>query len=99
VGVNITDPRIIFTSINQYDKINDYRMPAYHRMDIAFAYTPKPHSTRRFKGSWVFSLNNLYNRYNPYFIYLDYDEIQQKIIGKQVFLFPLTPGITYNFQF
>lgn len=89
----------IFTTINQYDGINDYRMPAYHRMDIAFTYTPKPQSTRRFKSSWNFSLYNLYNRYNPYFIYLDTDDSEQKIQGKKVFLFPIMPGVTWNFKF
>jgi outer membrane receptor protein involved in Fe transport len=99
LGYNLRDQQPIFTNINQYDKINDYRMPAYHRMDIAFTYTPKPNSTKRFKSNWVFSLYNIYNRRNPYFIYLDADEDQLTIQGKQVFLFPILPGITWNFKF
>lgn len=89
----------IFTNVNQYSGINDYRMPAYHRMDIAFTYTPKPESTKRFKSSWNFSIYNLYNRYNPYFIYLDTDDSERTIQGKKVFLFPVMPGITWNFKF
>jgi hypothetical protein len=99
LGVNTRNRQPIFTSINQYDKINDYRMPAYHRIDIAFTYTPKPESTKRFRSSWNFSLYNVYNRYNPYFIYLDVDEEQRTIQGKKVFLFPIVPGITWNFKF
>lgn len=99
VGYNVGDREPIFTNINQFDKINDYRMPAYHRMDIAFTYTPKPQSTKRFKSSWVFSLYNVYNRRNPYFIYIDADEDQRTIQGKQVFLFPVLPGVTWNFRF
>ncbi|MCG2617510.1 TonB-dependent receptor [Terrimonas sp. NA20] len=89
----------IFTNVNQYSGINDYRMPAYHRMDIAFTYTPKPDSKKRFKSSWNFSLYNLYNRYNPYFIYLDTDDSERTIQGKKVFLFPIIPGVTWNFKF
>jgi hypothetical protein len=99
IGVNQREQRPIFTNIDQYSKINDYRMPAYHRMDISFTYTPKPESTKRFKSKWVFSLYNVYNRYNPYFIYLDADEDTRTIKGKMVFLFPIVPGVTWNFKF
>jgi len=74
-------------------------MPAYHRMDIAFTYTPKPNSTKRFKSSWNFSVYNVYNRANPYFIYVDVNENTKDIQGKKVFLFPVVPGITWNFKF
>ena len=99
VGYNVQDRQPIFTNISQYDKINDYRMPAYHRVDIAFTFTPRPHGTKRFKSNWVFSLYNVYNRRNPYFIYIDVDEDVRTIQGKQVFLFPILPGITWNFKF
>ncbi len=99
IGYNPDERQPIFTNINQYDKINDYRMPAYHRMDIAFTYTPKTKSTRRFKSSWNFSVYNVYNRYNPYFIYIDVNEEKRTIQGKKVFLFPVVPSVTWNFKF
>ncbi len=99
LGYNPREREPIFTNINQYDKINDFRMPAYHRMDIAFTYTPKPNSTKRFKSNWVFSLYNVYNRKNPYFIYIDADEDERTVKGKQVYLFPILPGVTWNFKF
>lgn len=99
LGYNEYEKQPVFTSLNQYDKINDYRMPAYHRIDLAFTYTPKPNSTKRFKSSWNFNLYNLYNRQNPYFIYMDVDEDEQTIQGKKVFLFPILPGVTWNFKF
>jgi hypothetical protein len=99
LGYNGQEQQPIFTNIDQYSKINDYRMPAYHRFDIAFTYTPKPRSTKRFKSSWNFSIYNVYNRTNPYFIYLKVEEDERTIQGKKVFLFPVTPGITWNFKF
>ena len=98
-GFGFFDQKPVFKNINQYDKVIDYRMPAYHRMDIAFTYTPKPKKQKRFKSSWNFSLYNLYNRANPYFIYLDTEDDEQAIKGKMVYLFPIVPGITWNFKF
>ncbi len=99
IGRNVEKNEVIFTNINQYEKINDYRMPAYHRMDISFIYTPKPNTTKQFRSSWNFSIYNVYNRYNPYFIYLSVDEEAKAIKGKKVFLFPVVPSVTWNFKF
>lgn len=99
VGFDGTEEEPVFTNINLYDKINDYRMPAYHRLDIALTYTPKPQSTKRFRSSWNFSIYNVYSRYNPYFIYIKVEEDERIIQGKKVFLFPITPAVTWNFKF
>lgn len=98
-GYNFQDQTPIFTNIDQYDKVNDYRMPAYHRLDIAFTYTPKPESTKRFKSSWNFGLYNVYNRANPYFIYFDVDKDKETVQGKMAYLFPIVPSVTWNFNF
>lgn len=99
LGYNTADQQPIFTNINQYNKVNDYRMPSYHRIDVAFTYTRKPNSTRRFKSSFNFSIYNLYNRANPYFIYIDIDQDNKTIQGKEVYLFPIVPSVTWNFKF
>ena len=99
LGYDNADGTVIFTNINQYDKINDFRLPAYHRLDIAFTYTPKPAVKKRFKSSWNFSIYNVYNRYNPYFIYLEANEDALTIQGKKVYLFPIVPAVTWNFSF
>jgi hypothetical protein len=99
LGYNPDNREAIFTNINQYDKVNDYRMPAYHRFDIAFTYTPKPNSTKRFKSSWNLSVYNVYSRSNPYFIYFEVDEGAQSIQGKKAYLFPIVHSVTWNFKF
>ncbi|MHA4843836.1 TonB-dependent receptor plug domain-containing protein [Flavitalea antarctica] len=99
MGYNRVDGHYIFTTIDQYDKINDYRMPAYHRMDIAFVYTHRPDKTKGLRSSWNFSIYNLYNRANPYFIYLDIERVEKQIKGKKVYLFPVLPSVTWNFKF
>jgi hypothetical protein len=74
-------------------------MPAYHRLDLSFTFTPNPESAKRFKSSWIFGVYNVYNRSNPYFIYIDVDENKKSIQGKQVTLFPILPSISWNFNF
>lgn len=86
--------------VPEYMKRNSFRMPSYHRLDLGLVW--------RFKPKWgesdlTFSVYNGYNRRNPYFIY--YEEVQndQKITvkfrPKQVALFPIIPSVTYNFKF
>ena len=87
----------------EYSRINEYRLPSYHRLDLAAILTPKKNAKRRWKTEWVFSVYNAYNRKNPYFIYFDQTgspfngtlEIQ----AKQVSLFPVIPAITLNVKF
>lgn len=88
-------PRITF--IDLYDKINDYRLPAYHRLDISFTYIQK--QTARFESSWNFSIYNVYNRANPYFIYFVPNFEQQKVQAFMVYLFPILPSVAWNFKF
>ncbi|MDX2195253.1 MAG: TonB-dependent receptor [Cytophagales bacterium] len=79
----------------------NYRLAPYHRMDVALVY--------KFTHKWgnsdlTFSLFNLYNRRNAFYIYID--EIKEDnaafptgFTAKQVSLFPLLPGISYNIKF
>jgi CarboxypepD_reg-like domain/TonB dependent receptor/TonB-dependent Receptor Plug Domain len=87
----------------EYSDINKYRLPAYHRLDLAATYTPGANRQRRIHGSWVFSIYNVYSRLNPYFIYFDQEGSPYngtlKVTAKQVSLFPVIPSVTYNFKF
>jgi hypothetical protein len=91
------------TLAQDYSSINKYRLPAYHRLDLAAIYTPAHKKPRKVQGSWVFSIYNVYSRLNPYFIYFDqtgspYDGTLQ-VQAKKVSLFPILPSVTWNFHF
>jgi hypothetical protein len=80
---------------------NNYRMAAYHRLDLGMVYKLKP---KHGESDLTFSIYNVYNRRNPYFIYIDYirNTDETKVVGfraKQVSLFPIIPSVTYNFKF
>lgn len=87
----------------EYSRINQYRLPAYHRLDLAAILTPKKNEHRKWKTEWVFSIYNTYSRQNPYFIYFDQEGSPLngtlKIQAKQVSLFPIIPAVTWNFKF
>jgi outer membrane receptor protein involved in Fe transport len=87
----------------EYSKINQYRLPAYHRLDFSAIYTPIPKKKRSVQGSWVFSIYNIYSRLNPYFIYYNQEGSPYngtlQVQSRQVSLFPILPSVTWNFHF
>lgn len=97
VGRYIIDRNII----NEYDGRNTFRMPAYHRMDISATYKAKKGAY--FQSYWIFSIYNLYNRKNPYYIYFDtrgnVNDYYLEVSLEQVSLFPIIPSVAWQFQF
>jgi hypothetical protein len=87
----------------EYSRINEYRLPPYHRFDFSAILTPKKNIRRKWKSEWVFSVYNAYNRKNPYFVYFDQTGSPfngtLQIQAKQVSLFPVIPAITWNVKF
>jgi hypothetical protein len=87
----------------EYSKVNQYRLPAYHRLDLSATLTPKRKPNQRLEQSWVFSLYNSYSRLNPYFIYFDQEgnpfDGSLQVQARKVSLFPVIPAVTWNFKF
>ncbi|MBS1935402.1 MAG: TonB-dependent receptor, partial [Bacteroidetes bacterium] len=86
----------------EYSKINQYRLPSYHRLDFSATYTPTYKPNKKIHGSWVFSIYNVYSRLNPYFIYFNQTGSPYngtlKVEARQVSLFPIIPSVTWNFK-
>ena len=99
-----------------YGERNSTRMAPYHRLDISATLYSKPtkkHTDpvtnievdvkKKFRSNWAFSVYNVYNRANPFFLYVDNDGSfatgDVKITVKQVSLFPIIPSVTWNFEF
>lgn len=79
-----------------YEGRNGYRMKPYHRMDVNISF----HKEKKYwTGTWNFGAYNVYNHYNPFFIYEDYDDITGDAVYKQVTLFPFIPYVSYDFKF
>ena len=88
--------------VQEYSKLNAYRLFPYHRLDVSAIYKPIPKKQRRWESSWALSIYNVYSRQNPYFLYVDTEGTVNTGINvkvKQVSIFPILPSITYNFKF
>lgn len=105
-GNAITLPTAFYFVDNElrylYSKINAFRLPAYHRLDFSATLTPQHSKPHKWEGSWTFSVYNVYNRQNPYFLYVDNqgsvaNGIKVKVY--MVYILPIVPSITYNFKF
>jgi outer membrane receptor for ferrienterochelin and colicin len=87
--------------IDNVEQRNNYRMAAYHRLDLGInLHKKKKHGER----TWSFGIYNAYFRQNPFFLYIDneYSEVNgiavSKKVLKQVSLFPGIPYFSYSFK-
>ena len=89
------------TFITEYGGYNSYQLKNYHRMDFSLTYKLK--ERKYYRSSLNFSVYNLYNRKNPYFIYFDSDgDVDSgmfRTFASQVTVFPMIPSVAWNFEF
>ena len=108
-GRPVTLPEIQYWSgqnqVIYFSDRNKYRLPDYHRLDISISLDENLKKFQKGKGSWTFSIMNVYGRKNAYSVFYKkekpgpetnfraYNLYKLYIIGK-----PL-PTLTYNFTF
>jgi hypothetical protein len=103
-GAPVTYPtgRFVYGNlvIPVFTKRNDFRMPSYHRLDIAASLKGKNKPGRRFSGEWSFSIYNVYNRKNAWLVFFKSNEENPEITeAYKLYMFPIIPAISYNFRF
>jgi hypothetical protein len=108
----VQDQALLFN----YGARNSTRMAPYHRLDLSATLYGKKFKAKtdeltgetiqvkkKYQSNWSFSVYNVYNRANPFFLYVDNDgdflQGDFKISVKQVSLFPIIPSVTWNFEF
>ena len=88
-GLNVAD----------YSTRNNYRIPNYHRADISLHVAPPLKKYQKIRGSWTFTLYNLYSRRNAYSVFF-----RPSVVSNQLNSYKLSiignviPAITYNFK-
>jgi len=78
--------------ILNYESRNNFRLPAYHRLDLSINFKKEKKWGER---TWHFGVYNLYNRQNPFFV--DFDNFNREII--QYTLFTTIPFVRYSYKF
>ncbi|QGK74328.1 TonB-dependent receptor [Flavobacterium sp. SLB02] len=86
-------------NVPNYTLRNSDRLPAYHHLDIGATYTPKPDKKQGWQSYWVFSIYNLYNRQNAASITFSQNDTTGANESKQLSIYGLVPGVSYNFKF
>jgi outer membrane receptor for ferrienterochelin and colicin len=102
-----TDFNFYTNEVPIYTKRNAYRLPSYHRGDIALNKTKI--SAKGRKKTWSFSIFNVYNRRNIMYVEIlstrGYDPVKRKVTDNYVqelrarSLMPIIPSVSYTISF
>ncbi len=85
-------------TIPVYSQRNRYRIPDYHRLDLA--YTVGPWGKRdRWRNSLTFSIYNLYFRKNAFSVFFRQNPFQNVKAYRVAVLGTMFPAVTYDFKF
>lgn len=86
---------------NYYDERNTYRIPVSHRLDLSATLKNKHALFKKGTSEWVFSVYNVYNRRNPFSVYVRQNSTNpsQTEAVKYAVVGSIIPAITYNFSF
>jgi len=95
VPVDFSNGQPIDGVAHAYSSRNGYRLPDYHRMDIAIQFK---RSFLKADRTISFGIYNVYNRMNPFFLFWDRNsEGDYKLY--QVTIFPIMPNISVAYTF
>ena len=83
-----------FQDVQYFEGRNDFRMPAYHRLDFGANFKKEKKWGER---TWSVGAYNVYSRNNPFYLY--FDNLGDRTVVKQVSLFPIIPSVSYSFKF
>jgi hypothetical protein len=108
-GRPVTLPELKYTvgsyPLIYYSERNKYRLPDYHRLDVAITLDESLRIKKFWKGSWTLSVVNLYARKNIYSVFFRKDPPAQSVNYQSYSLYSLYilgkpfPTLTYNFTF
>jgi hypothetical protein len=108
-GRPITLPEYVFnigpSQLVYFSDRNKYTLPAYHRLDLSISLDENLRRKRSWKGSWTFSVLNVYARSNAYSVFYRYEEptihnnYNKFSLQKLSIISKALPTLTYNFIF
>ena len=86
-------------TVPSYGLRNENRLPTYHHLDISATLTPRKNANRNWKGEWVFSIYNVYNRRNAASINFRQNADTGVNEAVKTSIFGMVPAVSYNFKF
>ena len=85
--------------VPNYAERNQNRLPAYHHLDLAATYKPRPEKKKGWQSEWVFSIYNAYGRKNAASIQFGANEDTGVNEATRLSIFGIIPSVSYNFKF
>lgn len=88
--------------VEYYGERNNFRLPAYHRLDVGVNF---PKEKKRGTRIWSISVYNAYNQKNPFFVdfngglFGEYNMNQNQRQLIKYSLFPIIPSVNFTFKF
>jgi hypothetical protein len=86
---------------NSEEKRNNYRIPAYHRLDLSATLQLRKKETRKWEGNWVFSIYNVYNHQNAFSVFFrqNPDDPTRTEAVRYTIIGTVVPSVAFNFKF
>ncbi len=85
-------------TIPVYSQRNQFRIPDYHRFDVAYSVGPWGKKSR-WRNSLTFSIYNLYFRKNAFSVFFRQSPFQKVKAYRVAVLGSMFPAVTYDFKF
>ncbi len=81
-----------------FSERNQFRIPDYHRLDLAYTLGMGYRKTSKIKTSWTFSVYNFYGRRNAFSVYFTQKPYAPTRANKLSILGSAFPAVTANFE-
>jgi hypothetical protein len=99
ISMPITAYQLNYVPVIDFSERNNYRLPAYHRLDLALIIEGSNKKNKRVQGKWTISVYNVYGRKNPYSAFFDYN-VAGAVKPNQISLIGVpVPSVTYGLKF
>jgi hypothetical protein len=86
-------------TVSNFSGRNEYRIPDYHRLDLALVIEGNHKRKKFFDGTWTFSIYNVYGRKNPFTIFFK-EAVNGTLIPYQLSIIGTAlPSISYSIKF
>lgn len=86
--------------VAQFSDRNQFRVPDYHRLDIAFSVDGTNKRKAKVETSWTFSIYNLYGRKNAYSVFFSQRNADPPVTPYKLAVLGIPfPSITFNLKF
>ena len=80
--------------VEEFDKINNFRMPATHHLDVSYQ---KVRKHKHFESTLIVGVYNIYNQLNPFMVYIGVNETVEPTIKIRSYL-PMMPMLKYTIR-